>query len=153
MQNAELDPNKEGKPSVEEKKANLKMQCDSIPFAAWIKYSTLFKMHPPVGMLLESPLLPAQGSHHSYREGIDLPEKYVTNHDTIELVLARNGKILEKLTHLSSDGDDSETSFPDEFLGETSDDGYHRGYRFALTHLKGMKEVAEKMFPSANRST
>lgn len=96
-----------------------------------------------------SPLLPAGlfGSHEVDGKGRPLAERLAYRRDYVEVFLARNGHMLEKLVHRPSivDGPDSKTGFPDECLGETSEKMYRWAYPLVVDRLRWLKEKARQM--------
>lgn len=128
-------------PTLEEIKSDLQARCAGIPFAAWHRFFPSLQI--PIGSHMESPLLPSGvrfGSHEVDGNGIPLPVRHTVGHDSVETFLARNGQILEKLVHYSSDGPDSETRLPDEVLGETSEKRYSWAYPIVVGKLDRLKE-------------
>lgn len=118
-------------PQLEEIKSDLQRRSAEIPFAAWHRFFPGLQI--PIG------------SHEADGRGRPLEVRHTVGHDAVETFLARNGRILEKLVHYSSDGPDCETCLPDEVLGETSEDRYHWVYPIAVYKLEILKQRAEKM--------
>lgn len=138
-----------GAPTIDEIKADLQVRCAGIPFTAWCRFFPDFQI--PIGSHMESPLLPLgipYGSHEVDGDGRPLSTRQVVGHDEVETFLERNGKIMEKLVHYASDGYDSRKRYPDEVLGETSDERYRWAYGIAINKLYKLQRDALEMSSS-----
>ena len=137
----------EGEPTallIDEMRTDLRERCAKIPVYTWRRFFPDFQI--PLLESTESPLLPSglpYGSHEvDGRSGKKLDVPHTVGHGMVEIFLARNGRILEKLVHYASDGYDSEKRDPDEVLGETSDEHYQELYRLAIDKLEWLKRNA-----------
>ncbi|MFH0936880.1 MAG: hypothetical protein V1808_01145 [Candidatus Daviesbacteria bacterium] len=106
---------------IEEIKNQLRPRCAEIPLYIWEKRFPDLQI--PLTEHLHSPLLPVSDSLEE-----DDVYRGVMGHDVVDSFLARNGLVLEKLIHYATDGYDSQTRMPDEFLGEASEEIYRTGY-------------------------
>lgn len=132
-----------GAPTIDEIKGDLQRRCAEVPFVTWTRFFPEFQL--PIGSHMESPLLPSgilHGSHEVDGEGRPLAVRHTVGHDAVETFLARNGKIMEKLVHYASDGCDSEKRYPDEVLGETSEERYQSAYGIVTDKLDRLKKKA-----------
>lgn len=129
------------RPDINELKAELQARSAEIPFATWSRFFPDLQI--PIGSHMESPLLPARipfGSHQVDGDGKPLAIRHTVGNDAVETYLGRNGRLMEKLVHYTSDGHDSEKRYLDEVLGETSDERYQWGHRIAIDKLRWLKD-------------
>jgi hypothetical protein len=107
--------------TIEQIKSDLKSRCSQIPDDVWERFNP-----DSLSTYLDSPLLQ------------DGP----WGHQVIETVLAKDGRIIEKLVYYASDGYDSEKTDPDKDLGETSDERYQEIYQISTAILDSLKQKA-----------
>lgn len=143
-----------GAPTIDELKADLRTKCEGVPFTAWLRFFPDLQI--PLGQTMESSQLPAGipfGSHEFDGKGNSLAVRHTIGHDVVETFLVRNGKILEKLVHYGSDGPDSEKRYPDEVLGEASDEQYQWAHGIAVSKLDWLNKKAAEMSSPVEQST
>lgn len=135
-------------PVIAEIKKDLRVLCANIPPSTWDKLASVHNSKDiPIGMKLESPLLPQDKSHEfrwdkETKTYVPLPVRHVMGNDVVGIYVTRDGTLLEKLVHYSSDGPDSEKWLPDEELGETSDERYQEFNKRTLFVLGSMQRLA-----------
>lgn len=117
-------------PAIAEIKKELKNRCADVPLSAWDKLASFYGSREiPVGSELESPLLPQDKSHklrwdEENKKYVPLCVPHVMGNDIVGVFITREGKLVERLVHYSSDEPDSDKWLLDEELGETSDERY-----------------------------
>lgn len=127
-------------PTLAEIKADLSVRCAKIPLVAWQRFSPDLQI--PIGTYMTSTLLPEAVSHTADGKGRPLVVPHTIGHDEVQTFLDREGRVMEKLVHYSSDGYDSDRRSPDEVLGETSEDRYRWAYGVAVNKLSWLERRA-----------
>lgn len=137
-----MSERQENNPSVEEIKTDLRDRCARIPFHTWRRIFPNLQL--PVSQTLYSNLLPSDSSYTHKGKGNQLETPHVIGNDVVTTFLSRNGRIIENLVHYKSDDLTSERLYPDEILGETSDETYQNVYPIAIQKLDWLVQQTKK---------
>ena len=108
-----------------EVQAEIKSSCEEIPLRTWHKIGYELK----IASLEASDLLPLESS--DLINGRRVPG----NGDELEIVLVRNGRLIEKLVHYVDDTEGKNF----EILGEGTPESYNTWHQQIMAQLKHLK--------------